>query len=98
MVNYYYEVCQIMLDTGVYANRYYSVCNVSNSDSMVGSAGGFKLTQSSDRIWQEQNGTVKFVKNRFADLYDTCGYNVDMEEFFMVKLQAQPYPRKKTPV
>lgn len=98
MVNYYYEVNEGVVARGEYAHRYYSVCNVSNSDSMVGSAGGFRLTQMSDRIWQERNGVVKFVKNRFADVYDTCGYDVNAEEFFMIKLQAQPYTRKKTPV
>jgi hypothetical protein len=43
-------------------------------------------------VWAEKTGTVKFVKNRFEDLYDTHGYVSDLEEFFMIKLRAKSLP------
>jgi hypothetical protein len=45
------------------------------------------LTYSATRIWIEnEDGTVKYRKNRLHGTYQ----EVDMEEFFWVKLSAKP--------
>lgn len=46
---------------------------------------GGKLLQCSERVWQEDDDVVKFIKNRQVGLMAA----VDMREFFLVKLQAR---------
>lgn len=49
-------------------------------------AGGYDITQHSDRIWCEQGNVVWYVKNRFgAQLTEV----VDMKEFMWIKLKSQ---------
>ena len=47
-------------------------------------AGGYAITQHSNRIWCEQKGIVWFVKNRMDPTTE-----VDLKEFMWVKLKAQ---------
>lgn len=47
--------------------------------------GRMSLTQHSDRVWEESNDVVRFLKNRM-DLLQT---EVDMKEFMWVKLSAK---------
>lgn len=83
-MNYFYEISNAEI-FGL-SSRYMACYDVSGSDAME--AGGYKITQLSERIWKEKDGVVRFVKNRYSDLYDTGGYDVDMEEFMLVKLKA----------
>lgn len=50
----------------------------------------YRLMSQSDRVWVEDQNGVRFIKNRFSDIYDTCGYDIDMEEFLMIKLMSEP--------
>ena len=43
------------------------------------------MAASSDRIWLEDDGEVKFVKHRWASIDDA---QVDLEEFMMIKLKS----------
>ena len=45
------------------------------------------LAASSDRIWLEDDGEVKFVKHRWLS---SSTAQVDLEEFMMVKLKSKP--------
>jgi len=48
-------------------------------------AGGYWMTQHSDRIWKEDSSGVCFVKNRYNIDYKT----VDLKEFMWIKLKAK---------
>lgn len=86
-MNYFYEISECLQDCNGFPGRYIAVYDAHEaSDAVI--AGGFKLTSISDRIWKEAGGSVRFVKNRCFDIYDTCGHDVDMTEFMMVKLKA----------
>lgn len=86
-MNYFYEINSYVAEKEGHPGRYVAIYDAHEaSDAVI--AGGFRLTSISDRIWKEKDGHVKFVKNRFSDIYDTHGYDVDMEEFMMVKLRA----------
>lgn len=86
-MNYFYEIAPALVDTHEFPSQYMAVYDVNDSDAVI--AGGYRLTMISIRIWKEEAGVVRFVKNRYSDIYDTHGYDVDMAEFMMVKLRAQ---------
>lgn len=85
-MNYYYEIADCVT-TEFGDHKYWVQHNVSCNTYTT--AFNYKAMQYSTRVWAEKNGSVKFVKHRFADLYDTHGYVTDIEEFFMIKLRAQ---------
>ncbi len=87
-MNFYYEISDVCVDQ--FGAKYFAVYDRAGDAVM---AGGWRLTQMSDRVWKESPTEVKFVKNRFVDTYDTHGYlsHADKEEFFFVKLKAKPY-------
>lgn len=86
-MNYFYEIAQCLDGRHEFPSQYMAVYDVNDSDAVI--AGGYRLTMISNRIWKEEAGSVRFVKNRSSDIYDTHGYDVDMQEFMMVKLRAQ---------
>jgi len=61
----------------------YHVVHSRTGDAMM--AGGYWMTQHSDRIWKEDSSGVCFVKNRYNIDYKT----VDLKEFMWVKLKAK---------
>jgi hypothetical protein len=52
----------------------------------------FMLRSFSDRIWQEEDDSVRWLKNRWAPMGDQP---VDMKEFFWVKLRSQTWQGQK---
>jgi hypothetical protein len=79
MRTWYYELSDLAQG---YEHKYYTIRNDRASDAPE--AGGFNLTSSSNRIWLEEDGRVKWIKNRWAAIADT----VDLKEFMWVKLQS----------
>jgi hypothetical protein len=80
VANYYYEVSDSLIDA--WDSKYYVVTSRSG-DAMM--AGGLTLTMQSDRIWREDNSSVRFVKNRYNIDYS----QVDMQEFMWIKLSSK---------
>ena len=74
----YYELSKAVADHYHNGIRHW----VSNSDTMPRP---LTLLHHSERVWQEQGDTVKFIKNRHTGLMTP----VDVREFFLVKLQAR---------
>ena len=89
-MNYYYEIADGVQDEFGHSHRYWVQHDI--PDDVYTAAFNYKAMQFSNRVWAEKAGTVKFVKNRFEDLYDTHGYVSDPEEFFMIKLRAKVLP------
>lgn len=81
-MNVYYELADCIVGP---KGKYFATHNVHT----VERTRYLGLMQNSDRVWVEDEGGVRFIKNRFEDIYDTCGYGVDVEEFLMVKLSAE---------
>lgn len=55
-------------------------------NAIISSLAQFRIMQDSDRVWIESDSGVRFEKNRFQDRRD----DVDLDEFFWVKLQSKP--------
>lgn len=80
MADFYYELHKGSVDQ---MGGKYHVVHSRSGDAMM--AGGYWITQHSDRIWKEDVNTVCFVKNRFHALGDP----IDLKEFMWIKLKAQ---------
>ncbi len=90
-MNYYYEVNDLAVND--FGGKYFAVYDRTGDAVM---AGGWQLTQMSDRVWRETPDGVFFIKNRFVGPYDHDYLNLtDIEEFFMIKLKAKTYARRK---
>ena len=84
-MNVYFEVADSAVDK--VGGKYFSVYNAKRGSKIVDTH--ITLGRSSNRIWQEDESGVKYIKNRFIDTYNTNGYDVDMKEFFWIKLKCQ---------
>jgi hypothetical protein len=86
----YYELSKAVADHYHDGVRYWVLNDNIKSDYVTGmqqssKLGNLKLLHHSERAWQEQGDTVKFIKNRHTGLMTP----IDMREFFLVKLQAR---------
>jgi hypothetical protein len=88
-MNYYYEIADCVTLFGE-DNKYWVQHDI--PDKVHRAAFNLQAMQCSNRVWAETNDQIRFVKNRYEDLYDTCGYVHDIEEFFMIKLRAKALP------
>jgi hypothetical protein len=50
------------------------------------SGSGAQAYRSSQRVWAEEKGGVKYLKNRFTGSKDSP---IDMKEFFWIKLKSK---------
>lgn len=80
MADFYYELHDSAVSTW---GSKYNVAYSRTGDAMM--AGGYMITQHSNRIWKEDSNGVSFVKNRFQALSDP----IDLKEFMWIKLKAQ---------
>lgn len=78
-MNFYYEIADACIDQ--FGAKYFAVYDRAGDAVM---AGGWRLTQMSERVWKESPTEVKFVKNRLG-----YGVPVDLAEFLLVKLSAR---------
>ena len=85
-MNVYFEVADSLVPR--VGGKYFAVYNARRGSRIVDTH--ITLGRYSNRIWQEDETGVKYIKNRFSDIYDTNGYDVDMKEFFWIKLKCQP--------
>ena len=83
MANFYYELHKGVVDE--MGSKYFVVHSSPATDAMA--AGGYWITQHSDRIWREDSSRIRFVKNRFHALGDP----IDLKEFMWIKLKAQTF-------
>jgi hypothetical protein len=81
-VNAYFELADCIVDTG--AAKYFAAYDVRKSKVIGGVYRTLMLN--SNRVWLEEESGVRFLKNRFGNI-DTIA--VDLEEFFIVKLQSE---------
>jgi hypothetical protein len=82
--NFYYELGSIIADNKFGGHRYFH-----SYSSEMSHGTNSRVGYMSDRIWLENNDTVKFVKNRHTGIMTP----VDMREFFLVKLRSRPLTR-----
>lgn len=80
MANFYYELHQGAIKE---LGHKYFVATGKTGDAAM--AGGWAVTQHSDRIWREDGNEIRFVKNRYNIDYNS----VDLKEFMWVKLSAE---------
>jgi hypothetical protein len=86
-MNYFFELAECMVggnEVG-YPGRYFAVYNARKS-AIVGGIRYAGMTRASDRIWIEEDGSVRFLKHRYKEARTAV---VDMKEFFWVKLKCQ---------
>ena len=81
MANFYYELHQSSVNQ--MGGKHHVVYSRAG-DAMM--AGGYWITQHSDRIWKEDGNGVSFVKHRFGIPDETT---VDLKEFMWIKLKAE---------
>jgi hypothetical protein len=82
-MNVFFELADCMVDPK--CGKHFAAYGVRKSEAIAGTR-YLALMQSSDRAWaEEDDGTVRFLKHRFADASIT---NVDMKEFFWIKLRS----------
>jgi hypothetical protein len=79
VADFYYELHDGAVS--IWGAKYHVVYSITG-DAMQ--AGGYDITQHSNRIWCEQGDTVWYVKNRFTNVPD-----VDLKEFMWIKLKSQ---------
>jgi hypothetical protein len=82
-MNVFFEVSDCMVDPK--CGKYFAAYGVRKSEAIAGTRYR-ALMQSSDRAWAEEDGKVRFLKHRFADAHIK---EVDMREFFWIKLKSQ---------
>ena len=81
-MNVYFELSDCVVDPK--CGKYFAAYDVRKSEAIAGTR--YRgLMASSDRAWAEEDGEVRFLKHRFADIPLV---QVDMKEFFWVKLRS----------
>lgn len=85
-MNVYFELADSIAEQLGY-NKYLALYNVRKSAVIGGAHRQYLLN--SNRVWAEDDTGVRYLKNRFEDIYDTQGVNIDMKEFFWIKLKSQ---------
>ena len=80
-VNVYYELADCMAGP---QGRYFAVYGL-GMDEVRNKTRYLGLMRSSDRAWEESENGVRFIKNRVLDINTA---NVDMREFFWIKLKS----------
>jgi hypothetical protein len=86
-MNVYFEIADAVIDQ--VGCKYLALYNVRKS-AVIGDTSR-QLLLYSNRVWTESEEGVRYLKNRYEDIYDTHGVNIDMKEFFWIKLQSQTY-------
>ncbi len=85
MSKYYYEIADDMVDS--MGGKYFV------SESVPPSTRQGLLQHYSTRIWIDgKNAGLRYYKNEYVDLYDTCGLlgNDEIAEFTWIKLSCKP--------
>lgn len=82
-MNVFFELSDCMVSPG--EGKYFAAYGVRKSEAIAGTRYR-TMMMSADRAWaEEDDGTVRFIKNRFADIPLV---QVDMKEFFWIKLKS----------
>ena len=76
MVDFYYEIADVLIDKRLYKNKYYVSSEEIPNTLMIDSC----------RVWGERDGHVWWVKHRSGLPHEIL---VDMKEFMWVKLTAK---------
>ncbi len=83
-MNVFFELADCMVDPK--CGKYFAAYGVRKSEAIAGIRYR-ALMQNSDRAWlEDDNGSVRFVKHRYAMADKTP---VDMKEFFWIKLKSK---------
>lgn len=82
VADYYYEISDAILHNR--ESKYYVAHVRGGHDAMM--AGGATVTMNSERIWRQDNDSVRYVKHRYEDVNTAV---VDLKEFMWVKLKAE---------
>lgn len=85
MKTFYYELSP---ELAVSWNLPQYLSYVSAADPVNRHNGPQRLAYGSNRIWELNNGKVRYLKNRNGERHHV---SVDSEEFFLVQLKAVPY-------
>ncbi len=81
-MNVFFELSDYFAN--INGGKYFAAYGVRKSEAVAGTYGA--LMRGSDRAWaEEEDGSVRFLKHRFADIPLV---QVDMKEFFWVKLRS----------
>ena len=84
--DFYYELAEVAASDFSNGQRYFVRYNGDRGRRNPRDASHISYMHSSTRVWQERNGKVVYMKNRFEDR-ETA--EVDMKEFMWIKLKAQ---------
>lgn len=83
MKNYFFEISPVALNRGLVDYQYLAVYDENSDD--VCALTSYGLVAIADRIWEETNEGIYFIKNRYVST-DTP---VDTMEFLLVKLKSR---------
>jgi hypothetical protein len=81
-MNIFYELADCIVDE---KGKYFAAYDRTET-SDIGTSKYRNLMQYSDRVWAEDEYGVRFLKNRYESLSTA---QVDMKEFFWIKLKSQ---------
>lgn len=81
-MNVYFELADVSVDPE--HGKYFVAHDIRKSTAIGGSVHRVFMANS-DRAWAEENGTVRYLKHRHED---AATAQVDMKEFFWVKLRS----------
>lgn len=81
-MNVYYELADVSVDPEY--GKYFAAYNVRKSTAIGGTEHRVFMANS-DRAWAEEDGRVRYLKHRYED---AATAQVDMKEFFWVKLRS----------
>jgi hypothetical protein len=80
-MNVFFEIADCAVEK--YGHKYLALYDV---QSVAISGHGAQTMQMSERVWAEEKGGVKYLKNRLTGIEDSL---IDMKEFFWVKLRSK---------
>lgn len=84
-MNVYFELADSVVE--MYGQKYFALYGVRKSSVIAGPHR--QLMLHSNRVWAEDDTGVRYLKNRFEDIYDTQGVTIDTKEFFWIKMRSQ---------
>ena len=79
-MNVYFELADCVEDE---EGKYFAAYGVRKSAVIAGRYR--EITWNSTRVWLEEDGAVRFLKNRYEE---PASATVDMREFFWIKLKS----------
>lgn len=81
--NVFFEIADEFVEK--YGHKYLALYDADNLNNLSKGRRLWEITTFAERVWSEEDDSVKFIKNRRTEKNNTP---VDMKEFFLIKLRS----------